>query len=447
MSMSGAFWGAVVVLLAGTGNYAVILDPAQWQYCAEVTIEKGSDEYCRLALTPDVYNVARRDLGDIRLVDTDGEQIPYVLAESKETARRQTYEPAVINRSTNAQHAALVTLDFGDKTTKNSIDVVTAGSNFRRAVKVEGSNDNIEFFTLIEQAYVFAVSYDRRFEQIDLPVNDYRYLRISVSPMEAEQNSPVIGVVKASRMEPGRAEHQPVKMVLAGQSEDDKNRSSIYLYDLAYRSLPITEIELDVADDFFYRYVTVEGRDAATQKVRIDSEDTRQRFREVEVSWERIIGDAIYRYIGPDGQKRERLILRIPSGRRVHRYLKVEIQNYDDKPISLKSALAKMMAHEIVFESKDSAPLLLYVGSESAGTPQYDLKQRLSDPLQISARTARLEGITGNPLFKQAEERPVSWTEKHKALLLVVMVGAVLVLGGFILRSFRSIQSQQARDG
>jgi len=78
--------------------------------------------------------------------------------------------------------------------------------------------------------------------------------------------------------------------------------------------------------------------------------------------------------------------------------------------------------------------------------PRYDLKQRLSDPLRVSARTARLEGITGNPLFKQTEERPVAWTEKHKGLLLTVMVGVVLVLGGFILRSFKSIQSEQAQD-
>lgn len=446
MSMSGTWGRAVLMLLAGMVNHAFALDLAQWQYRAEVTVEEGADEYCRLILTPDVYSVARRDLGDIRLINTDDEQIPYVLTEPKDITRMQTYEPAVINRSTNADRAAMVTLDFGDKTTKNSIEIVTGGNNFRRAVTIEGSNDNIEFFTLVEKAYVFAVSYDRRFEQVDLPANDYRYLRISVSPMEAEQNSPAIGAVKASRIEQSREERQPVKMVPAEHSEDDDNRSSIYVYDLAHRLLPVTEIELDIADDFFYRYVTVDGRDAAARKVRTHSEDGRQRFREVEVSWERITSDAVYRYIAADGQKHERLVLRIPSGRRVHRYLKVEIKNYDDRPISIKSASANMMAHEIIFESKDNLTPLLYVGSESAVTPRYDLKQRLSDPLRVSARTARLAGITVNPLFKQAEEKPVAWTEKHKGLLLTVMVGVVLVLGGFILKSFKSIQSEQAQD-
>jgi hypothetical protein len=105
-----------------------------------------------------------------------------------------------------------------------------------------------------------------------------------------------------------------------------------------------------------------------------------------------------------------------------------------------------MIAHKIVFESKGDAAPVLYVGSESARKPRYDLERRLSNPLQVKTRAAELSGITGNPLFGQAEDKPVAWTEKHKVLLLVAMVAAALVLGGFILKSFKSIQSQQVQD-
>jgi hypothetical protein len=352
----------------------------------------------------------------------------------------------VINRSTNADRAALVTLDFGSKTTKNSVEVVTKGNNFRRAVKIEGSNDNIEFFTLIERAYIFAVRNDRRFEQVDLPVNDYRYLRISVSPMPAEQSSPGIDAVKVSRIEQSRAKGQAVDMVLTEHREDDENRASIYVYDMVHRLLPVTEIKLDIADDSFYRYVSVEGRDAATRQVPINSEDNRQRFKEVEVNWERIISNVIYRYVGANGNKQERVVLRLPSGGRVHKYLRITIKNYDDKPLSLKSASPNMVAHEIVFENKENLAPLLYVGSDSATAPRYDLKQRLADPLRIGAGTARLRSLSINPLFEQIESRPLAWTEKHKGVLLTVLVGVVLVLGVFIMKSFKSIQSEQAQD-
>jgi hypothetical protein len=446
MTRSRIFAPVMVILLTGIVSNVFALDLIQWKYQAAVTVEDGTGQYCKLALTPDIYNAARGDLGDIRLVDVDGEQIPYVLAKPKDITKRQKYRPVMINRSTGADKAAMITLDFGKQVIKNSIEVETAGNNFRRVVKVEGSNDNTNFFTLVEHAYVFAVSFDRRFEQIDLPANDYRYLRIAVLPMATEEKAPVINEVRAFKIGESFAERQPVETALIEHSEDEKNNSSIYIYDLAYCRLPVSEIELDIADDSFYRYVTVEGRDAEKRKIKIDSEDNRQRFKEVEVRWQRIINDTIYRYTAADGQKRESLILRIPSGRRVYRYIRIAIKNYDDRPVIVNSASANMIAHKIVFENKDNAAPVLYVGSESARAPQYDLEHRLSNPLQVKAAMAKLSGITSNPLFGQAEEKPIAWTEKHKVLLLIVMVVVALVLGGFILKSFKSIQSEQAQN-
>ena len=446
MARSAIFAPVMVILLTGMVNNVFAFDLTQWKYQAAVTVEDSTDQYCGFALTPDIYNSARGDLGDVRLVDTNGEQIPYVLAKPKDITERQEYRPGVINRSTGADKAAMITLDFGKQVIKNSIEVETGGNNFRRAVKVEGSNDNTEFFTLVEHAYVFAVSFDRRFEQIDLPPNDYRYLRITVLPMATEEKVPVVNEVRAFKIGESFSERQTLEMAPIEHSEDEKNNSSIYIYDLAFCRLPVSEIELDIADDSFYRYVTIAGRDAEKRKVKIDSEDNRQRFREVDVSWERIINGTIYRYTSADGQKHENMILRIPSGTRVYRYIRITISNYDDKPVIVNSASANMMAHKIIFEKKDNAAPTLYVGSESVRAPRYDLASRLSNPLQVKTSVAKLSGITSNPLFGQAEEKPVAWTERHRVLLLIVMVIVALVLGGFIFKSFKSIQSEQVQN-
>jgi hypothetical protein len=446
MTRSRILFVAIALLPASLVSSVFALEPAEWKYRAEVTIEDTTGEYCKLTLTPEVYNAAKPDLGDIRLVDAQGEQVPYVLVKPTDTTEEGKYEPTVINRSTNADRTAIVTLDFGSKTLKNSIEVITQGNNFRRAVKVEGSSDNIEFFTLVERAYVFAVDNDRRFEEVDLPMNDYRYLRISVLPMATEEQSPIIDEVRAFKIEKSFAERYPVEIALIEHNEDEESNSSIYIYDLAYRRLPVSEIEFDVADDAFYRYVTVEGRDSATRKVKVGSEDNRQRFKDVEVRWERIINNTIYRYTDANGQKRERLSLRISSVRRVHRYLKITIRNYDDRPVVVKSASAKMIAYKIVFTNMDNLAPVLYVGSESARTPKYDLERILSKPLQVKARAAKLSSIIDNPLFGQVEEKPIAWTEEHKVLLLVIMVITALVLGWFILKSFKSIQSEQVEN-
>jgi len=439
-------FSVIVVLLLLLASSVFAIDLTKWKYQAEVTIDSGTDKYCKLTLTPDIYNAARLDLADIRILDDNGGQVPYVLAKPKDITQSVKYSPAIINRSTGENNAAMVTLDFGKQVVKNRIEVQTGGNNFRRSVRVEGSNDNIEFFTVVETAYVFAITPRRRFSRIDLPANDYRYVRISVAPMAEETESPVIENVLASKYESKLAQRQPVKMSQLQHSEDEKTKSSIYIYDLAYRQLPITEIELEVADNAFYRYVTLEGRDTTTRKVRIDSEDNRQRFREVEVEWKRIIGETIYRYPGVSGKKCEKLTLSISPGTPVYKFLRLTISNYDDRPITLSSTSAQMIAHNIVFESQDGVAPVLYVGSQSAGMPRYDLSRLLSRPLEVQARKANLGDITNNPLFGQVEPKPLAWTEKHKVLLWIIMGVVVAVLGAFIFKSFKSIQTKEAQS-
>lgn len=436
-----------VLLVAITSN-CLALNPAEWKYQAVVSIEEGNEPYYRLNLTPEVYNIARSDLADLRLIDSKGEQIPYVLTKQADITNKIKYAPSIINRSTGKQRSAMVTLDLGSQVIKNSIEVETAGNNFRRPVKVEGSNDNITFFTLVERAYVFAVGdmEKNRFRRIELPANDYRYLRITVSPMGQEEKDVVINEVTAFKTERSFSNRQTIEVIQTEQREDANTSSSIYLYDIQLMRLPVNEIELDVAEDSFYRYITVEGRDYATRKIKLDSEDNRERFMEVEVDWERVVSDTIYRYTAADGQKHQKLVLNIPSGRHIPKYFKLVIKNYDDKPVTVRSASARMIADSMIFQAGGNSPFTLYVGCETARQPVYDLRQRIGDLSKIKGLTAKLGDITDIMPAGPIVQKPIPWTEKHKVLLLSVLVLAALVLGGFILKSFKSIQNQQEHN-
>jgi hypothetical protein len=436
------------ILLAAITSNCSALNPAEWKYQAAVSIEEGNEPYCRLDLTPEVYSVARGDLADLRLIDSKGDQIPYVLTKPVDIINKIKYAPSIINRSTDNQRSAMVTLDFGSQVIKNSIEVETSGNNFRRPVTVDGSNDNITFFTLVDRAYVFAVGgmEKNRFCRIELPANDYRYLRITVSPMGQEEKDVMINEVTAFKTERSFANRQTIEMIQTEQQEDANTSSSIYLYDIQLMRLPVNEIELDVAEDSFYRYITVEGRDYATRKIKLDSEDNRERFREVEVNWENVANDTIYRYTAANGQKHQKLVLNIPSSWGIPRYLKLVIKNYDDKPVTVRSASARMIADSMIFQAGGNSPITFYVGCETARQPVYDLRQRIGDISKIKGLTAKLGDIVDIMPSGPIVQKPIPWTEKHKVLLLSVLVLAALVLCGFILKSFKSIQNQQKQN-
>jgi hypothetical protein len=432
----------LLALLFTTICSGASIDLTKWQYTAELTVEGTPGEYCALTLTPEIYNVARTDLADIRLIGRDGNQMPYVLARDEDRTETVKYNPTIFNRSTDANGNALATLDFGSQTVKNSIEVETAGDNFRRAVKVEGSNDNVEFFAIVDRAYIFAVSDKNRhrFSTIDLPSNDYRYIRITVSPMTAEETKPAINEVRAFKIEKKPAQKQIVEMAQTEHTEDVNYHTSNYVYDMKFRRLPVVEIELNMDDSSFYRCVTIQGRDAVTQKVKIDSEDNRQRFSEVEVPWNTITTDAIYRYCDATGKKYERLSLPMRwSG--TYRYIRVMVSNYDDQPITIHSASAKMIPHKIIFPSAADKQIKIYVGNESAGYPQYDLARRLTNPMQVKTTQAALAALIENPAAEKSQAKQ-PWTEKHKILLLAALVVVVFALGIFMLSSLRTIQRQ-----
>jgi hypothetical protein len=432
----------LAMLLAAACNGASI-DLTKWQFAADVNIGNTTSEYHALTVTPEIYNVAGTDLADIRLIDNTGSQIPYLLVRDEDRTETVKYNPTILNRSADAAGNALVTLDFGGQTIKNSIEVDTSGDNFRRAVKIEGSNDNVQFFTIIDRSYIFAVSDKNRhrFSGIDLPSNDYRYLRITVSPMSAEDSRLTINEVRAFKIEKLPALKRPLAMLQTEHSEDANTHSSVYVYDLKRLHLPVVEIELRTNDESFYRCVRIQGRDAATQKVKIDSEDNRQRFTEVEVPWNTVATDTIYRYTAPDGRKRERLALPIGSGPS-YRYLKVIISNYDDQPITVALASAKIVPHEIIFSASTDKSAKLYAGCASAVRPNYDLSRRVPNGANVKAEPAMIAALIDNPLFAKTLQK-LPWTEQHKTLLLVVLVAVVAVMGVFMLKSVKHIQKQE----
>jgi len=418
-------------------------DWTQWTHVAEISLESGDEKYGKLTLVPQIYDISRRELNDIRIIASDGLQIPYVLFRASDKSSIEEFYPAELNRGVTTTGAASLTVDFGKQEIKDAISVNTEGNNFRRRVEVEGSNDNIDFLTLMKKGYVFAVPHNggaQKFQSINLPRNDFRYLRISVYPDGIE--TVTISKIHAWRKKEVVAPRQLVEMVPLGQQEDQEKQSSMFIYDLQFQNLPLTEIKLDTADESFYRYVTIEGRDQATRKIEISGEDNRQRFREVEVPWRYITSGTIYKYQTNEGDYGGSTSLSI-GGKAVPRYIRVAIKNYDDKPLSITSVRGQMLPHELVFPRPNDNKCTVYIGCANARPPKYDLQHTLRQPQSVRAGSVSIVNIRPNTLFREAPGPVTAWTEKHQVIFRLVLVAAVLVLGGFIVRSLKSILSQK----
>jgi hypothetical protein len=170
-----AVLAAALLLAAATPG-----EPPRGAYQRTVEAQPGK---VVVTLDRDVYERARRDLGDLRVEDEAERQVPYLIEAAREAPDAPPRRPRVLNRVFARGQSSSLVLDFGAPVLKSELGLTLAGDNFRRRVAVEGRNKHdAEWETLTDGAYVFAVPapFAARYETVTLPDNNFQFLRVTV---------------------------------------------------------------------------------------------------------------------------------------------------------------------------------------------------------------------------------------------------------------------------
>jgi hypothetical protein len=367
-----------------------------------------------------VYEAARPDLGDLRVVDAAGGAVPYVLdrgALPPGPARR----PRMRNRGHLAGGVASVVLDFGERVHKQSLTVRSSGANFRRRVTVEGSDDGQSWTTLTDGAWVFAVpgADPGRYEELSLPRNDFSLLRVRVHPGDDER-SPVS--IEEAWVPGGVRAHRREERIVPrwSRADDPASRETWLTLELGARYQPFDAVELEVEDERFFREARLEAR----EEPRLSPSDPvapADRWRPV--------GQGVVYRLRNGGNVRE--CLRLPlTGR--GRVLRLRLLNRDDRPLRV-SAVGVLAPVERLLLEDGRGPLVLTYGAPALGAPRYDLGRTLDPPLEVPLATL------GPPLRRDVVADVLPWTERHPALLWVGLLVVVAALGTLTWRALRSV--------
>jgi hypothetical protein len=114
--------------------------------------------------------------------------------------------------------------------------------------------------------------------------------------------------------------------------------------------------------------------------------------------------------------------------------IKLIIHNGDDNPLQ-QSARLQQYERRIYFDTQSAGQFTLYYGDGDLDAPVYDYAKlfqmdKAAAPAQLGTEQIN-SAYSGRP-----DTRP--WTERHPAVLWIVIVGAVVVLGVVALRSMKT---------
>ncbi|HTS25468.1 MAG TPA: DUF3999 family protein [Bryobacteraceae bacterium] len=387
-----------------------------WRFFKEIPVTAVSPALLDFVLDREMLDAARPDDADIRLYDSAGREIPYVLRVRREVERHAPFEAREFNRG-SSEGAVQASYDLGEAPQEhNEVEIQTAGTNFRRLADVEGSSDDAHWSTLVTGAILFRFGAGGRTveqQSVSYPVSRYRYLLIRVNrDPQVDHSAPELVSVRIRR-----SVHQTGEMIsfpgtLAGREADRDNGrpASVWRVDLGGR-IPLERAVLSVSGGAFSRPFRLDGVDDPASPNMIAS------------------GDLVHR----DDQGQE---LAIDFPERFARRLKLTVTDDRNVPLAIFRFTAQSAAREVIFEAKaaGTGALRVYYGNPKAAAPHYDLAAQL--PAELDPPPARLSPgeQSENPIYTP---EPKPFSERSPWLVYVVLGLATVVLAAILVSLVR----------
>jgi hypothetical protein len=393
-----------------------------WPYFKEMRVPPGSAGLVDFVLDRDLLERARRDQADLRLYDSTGREIPYVLRVRHDVETAGEVACREFNRGVEGG-AAVVSCDLGPQTAEhNLVEIDTAGVNFRRLADVEGSPDGAAWSRLASQAILFRFSAaGRSAEQsgVSYPASRYRYLRVRVNrDAQVDPEAPAIAAlrVRFSVHVRGEMASFPAAGVERDADRSDGRPASVWRIDLGAR-IPFERLLLDMAGPEFSRPFQLEIVDDPASPQYIASGE-------------------LTRLAQTAGKP-----LAIDFAERFGRRLKLTVIDDRNPPLRISGVTAVSAARQAIFEAAAAGdgPVRLYYGNPRALAPRYDLGVRI--PANPAAAPLRLTFFaqSDNPIYRP---EPKPFSERSPWLIYVVLAAASLALAAILLNLARAAKTQ-----
>jgi hypothetical protein len=396
----------IITLLSSSLSYAQLQN---YQY--KRALQGVTETWHSIELPNDIYGKISKQYADIRIIGItqtgDTIKVPY-LFKTDMPKNERTLMPFKRINTAHQSGRYYMTFEMDNLETINRIDIDFLADNFDMRIKLEGSNQQKEWFTLLDDYRILSIKNtqtDYRFTQLIFENAKYKYFRISAAN-KALIDTRKVGIYQV------KATDILAKSYQSNFRLDNKNksRSDVFLIDLPH-PVPVSQIEIKVNNNNdYYRPVRIEILEDSVKTDKAWHYNYRHVFSGTLTSFEKNI-------FSFDEVLTNKMML--------------TINNQDNESLDVRAIIPKAYKHWLLarFPDKPAEYYLLY-GNKDARKPQYDLvhfQQKM--PQKAVQLSLQDEQIIAQSKTKQAS--PLFMDER---LLWAIMLVIIAVLGWFSLK-------------
>lgn len=381
---------AVVAALAASLATGPDIDATQFRFTRVLNAPTGAP----VRFEPDgpFYGHTRVDFPDLRVLDADGEQVPWRL-EPKPAA--VPTEPVSLVARGRRDGIVSVVVDRGPvRPVIDRIELRIPDRVFVGTVVVEGSTTGAEgTYATLSETPIYAVrgAVSARSTTAVFPATDYRYLLVQATGVSE------IAGASVSR-DPEQAPLEPVEARVRSRTEQ---RTTVVRLDLGYARVPVDAVRIRSSAARYVRQVVVDGSNDGVTFVSLSQ-------------------SKIARFPGVDLSK---IVL---AAR--HRYLRVMIHNGDDAPLDGLRVMPEALPRPVLLAGGQRPPFRLLYGAATVPAPAYDFAEL---PAAATGFERAREGVLGPERANELFEAPAdtrSLFERNKGLVEGALVLAAIVV-------------------
>lgn len=324
---------------------------AGWNYSAPIYIE-GNHKYKSFFLTEEIYEHVSPSLTDIRIVDGQGEYVPFYIQSGSSTFRQTeiTYRSEVMQnfKKNNDSYIdfAIIPLKNNADIAGNSLIFALPAGNFLKHIEIYGGNDG-EQWEYIRKDYVFR---EESREKNEVPLGSrkkYSYYRVVIL------DNPENITLNKMNLSNHYTDSQWTSFVKTAQADftvkTDKNDSIITIANR--QKLAIKQITLDVEANFQRSYrLYGDNQNGVLLK---SGEIYNLQLQNVTIS-----GTKIDLSSHP---------IAMPT-------IAIKIDNKDDRPLVIKTVTIEYYVDKVIFPDMGNTSYQLYFGNDKSTKPQYEIE-------------------------------------------------------------------------
>src|SRR5882672_3896730 len=377
---------ASAIFVAAQGCLA--FDPSEWRNTQTLDISAAGLVHVNLPAT--TLDAAQPGLEDLRIVDSTGNQVPYLierlLPDAESTIRPMEFRSTIENGATH------LILKTGTSAPIIGVSLESPATRFMKAADVEGSNDGTTWTKLAGGDSLFQLPNGATKLRVSLLEGAWEFLRATIDDLGSPP-VPFTGAQLHKARTTAPAEGVPITI----KTRDESPGTTRLALDLGAANLTLGSLRIESNEPVFTRAVTLAIPEVDDDGIR-----------------ERNIADAVIYRVNVNGKNEAHL--EIPLESEIHtRELFVLIRNEDSPPLSIDTVRADRRLVRLTFYANQPGRYSLLGGNSQCAAPRYDLSA-----LSGKLRNATAMDVVPSTLVSNPNYRP------PEALAVVTLTGSQL---------------------